>query len=189
MLNNGFRISYYIIILIIGFLAFWLGFSSRNNNEPYEVYNVYVDGKVIGTVKDKTAFEEYINKKESSVMKKYKVDKVYMPNGVVIKKVVTYNNRVDSDESIYKKMVGLKQFTIKGIIITLSSKNEDDGYETKKIYTTNKKVFDDALVSLIKSFVNEKDYTSYMNSTQKEIVDTGSVIKSIDLNQNVTYKK
>ena len=28
-----------------------------------------------------------------------------------------------------------------------------------------------------------------MNSTQKEIVDTGSVIKSIDLNQKVTYKK
>ena len=45
------------------------------------------------------------------------------------------------------------------------------------------------MVSLIKSFVSDKEYNDYINSTQKEIVDTGSIIKSIDLNQNVTYKK
>ncbi len=189
MLNKDFRISYYIIIILVSVLAFGLGFTSYNNREPSEVYNVYVDGEVIGVVKDGNSFEEYINTKEADVMKKYKVDKVYMPNGVSIKKVVTYNNRVDSNETIYNKMVKLKQFTIKGVIITISSKTGDDGYETRKLYTTNKEVFDNALVSLIKSFVNDKDYTNYMNSTQKEIVDTGSVIKSIDLNQNVTYKK
>lgn len=189
MLNKNFRLSYYIIIILVGILAFGLGFTNYNDMEPNEVYNVYVDGEVIGTVKDKEDFEKYINKKESSVMKKYKVDKVYMPNGVSVKKVVTYSNKVDSNDSIYNKMVELKQFTIKGIIITISSKNEGDGYETVNLYTTSKSVFDDALVALIKSFVNDKDYNNYMNSTQKEIVDTGSVIKSIDLNQKVTYKK
>ena len=189
MLNKNFRLSYYIIIILVGVLAFGLGFTDYNDMEPNEVYNVYVDGEVIGTVRDKENFERYINKKEASVMKKYKVDKVYMPNGVSVKKVVTYSNKVDSNDYIYNKMVELKQFTIKGIIITISSKNEGDGYKTRNIYTTSKSVFDDALVSLIKSFVNDKDYTNYMNSTQKEIVDTGSVIKSIDLNQKVTYKK
>ena len=189
MINKNFRISYYIIIFLVGILAFGLGFTSYNNNEPSEVYNVYVDGEIIGTIKDKDSFEKYINDKESSVMKKYRVNKVYMPNGVTIKKVITYNNKVDSNDYIYNKMVKLKQFTIKGIVITISSKTGDDGYETKKIYTTSKRVFDDALVSLIKSYVSDKDYNDYMNSSQKEIVDTGSIIKSIDLNQNVTYKK
>ena len=189
MLNKNFRLFFYIIIILVGVLAFGLGFTDYNDMEPNEVYNVYVDGEVIGTVRDKENFERYINKKEASVMKKYKVDKVYMPNGVSVKKVVTYSNKVDSNDYIYNKMVELKQFTIKGIIITISSKNEGDGYKTRNIYTTSKSVFDDALVSLIKSFVNDKDYTNYMNSTQKEIVDTGSVIKSIDLNQKVTYKK
>ena len=189
MLNKNFRLSYYIIIILVGVLAFGLGFTDYNDMEPNEVYNVYVDGEVIGTVRDKENFERYINKKEASVMKKYKVDKVYMPNGVSVKKVVTYSNKVDSNDYIYNKMVELKQFTIKGIIITISSKNEGDGYKTRNIYTTSKSVFDDALVSLIKSFVNDKDYTNYMNSTHKEIVVTGSVIKSIDLNQKVTYKK
>ncbi|MBQ6494461.1 MAG: peptidoglycan DD-metalloendopeptidase family protein [Bacilli bacterium] len=188
MENSKFRISYYIIIILVGLLAFGLGFTNYNNKVPNEVYNVYVDGEVIGTIKDKDSFEKYINDKEVSVMKKYKVDKVYMPNGVSIKKVVTYSNKLDSNDYIYNKMVNLKQFTIKGIIITVSAKN-DDKYETKNIYTTKKEIFDDALVSLIKSFVSDKEYNDYINSTQKEIVDTGSIIKSIDLNQNVTYKK
>ena len=188
MENSKFRISYYIIIILVGLLAFGLGFTNYNNKVPNEVYNVYVDGEVIGTIKDKDSFEKYINDKEVSVMKKYKVDKVYMPNGVSIKKVVTYSNKLDSNDYIYNKMVNLKQFTIKGIIITVSAKN-DDKYETKNIYTTKKEIFDDALVSLIKSFVSDKEYNDYINSRQKEIVDTGSIIKSIDLNQNVTYKK
>lgn len=188
MENSNFRISYYIIIILVGLLAVGLGFTNYNSKVPNEVYNVYVDGDVIGTIKDKESFEKYINSKETAVMRKYKVDKVYMPNGVSIKKVVTYSNRTDSNDVIYNKMVSLKQFTINGIIITISAKN-DDKYETRKIYTTKKEIFDDALVSLIKSFVSDKEYTDYINSTQKEIVDTGSIIKSIDLNQNVTYKR
>ena len=189
MVNNNFRISYYIIIFLVSVLAFGLGFTSYNNKEPVTVYNIYVDGEVIGTVSSKDSFEEFINKREKFVKDKYKVDKVYMPNGVYIKKVVTYNKKIDSNYDIYNKMIQLKQFTIKGVVITISSKSGDDGYKTRKIYTTSKTVFDDALVSLIKSFVNDKDYDSYMKSTQKEIVDTGSIIKSIDLNQNITYKK
>ena len=189
MQNNGFRISYYIIIILVSVLAFGLGFTKYNDREPNNVYNIYVDGEVVGTVDDKEDFESYINRKEASVMKKYGVDKVYMPNGVSIKRVVTYGNNIDSNDYIYKKMVKLKQFTIKGVIITISSKEEGDGYETRNLYVTSKEVFDKALISLIKSFVNEKDYESYMSSTQKEIVDTGSIIKSIDLNQKITYKK
>ena len=184
---NNFRISYFIVIILISILAFCLGFTTNNNSNPNTVYNVYVKGKVIGTVRDKDSFEEYINIKEESVRKKYNVNKVYMPNDVSIKKVYTYDKNIDSNEDIYNKMVSLKQFTVKGIDITISKKNDDD-YKTRHIYVLNKSIFDKALVSLIKSFVNDEDYNNYINSTQKQIVDTGSIIKSIDINQNVKYK-
>lgn len=187
MVNNKFRVSYFIVILLLSVLSFGLGFTRYNDSEPSLLYNVYIDGKVIGTIKDKTAFEEYINDKEDSVKKKYKVDKVYMPNGVSIKKVYTYDSKVDSNEVIYNKLVKLKQFTIKGVVVTISKKDDKD-YKNRYIYTLSKGIFDDALESLVKSFVNDVDYDSYINSTQKQIVDTGSVIKSIDIMQNITYK-
>ena len=187
MANNNFRISYFIVILILGILSFCLGFTNHNYNEPNLVYNVYLDGKIIGTIRDKDSFEEYINAKEEDVKKKYKVDKVYMPNGVSIKKVYTYSNNIDSNDVIYNKLVNLKQFTIKGIVITLSNK-KDKNYKNKYIYTLNKDIFDKALESLVKSFVDDEEYDNYINSTQKQIVDTGSVIKNIDIIQSVTYK-
>ena len=187
MANNNFRISYFIVILILGILSFCLGFTNHNYNEPNLVYNVYLDGKVIGTISDKDSFEQYINAKEDAVKKKYKVDKVYMPNGVSIKKVYTYSNNIDSNDVIYNKLVNLKQFTIKGIVITLSNK-KDKNYKNKYIYALNKDTFDKALESLIKSFVDDEEYDNYINSTQKQIVDTGSVIKNIDIIQSVTYK-
>ena len=84
--NNKFRVSYVIVILLVGILVFGLGFTSRSKNNPVDVYKVYIDGEVIGTVKDKEEFDKYINDKEEAIKKRYGVEKVYMPEGVTIKK-------------------------------------------------------------------------------------------------------
>ena len=57
MLNNGFKISYYISILLILVLVVALGFTHNNNSNPKTVYNVYLDGDIIGTIEDKNSFE------------------------------------------------------------------------------------------------------------------------------------
>lgn len=185
MKQNKFRFSYVIVIILICFIGFLLGFTTYKSNIPVDVFQVYVDGKVIGMVKSKDSFETFINKKESEVKKKYKVNKVYIPNGVILKKVTTYNNDVSSNDRIYNNIVKLKDFTIKGCIITIKGK---DGKDDILIYTLSKKVFDDAVISLIKSFVSEEEYENYMNSAQKEIVDVGSIIKDIDIDTEVTYQ-
>lgn len=187
MLNRNFKISYIISILLLTLIIFGLGFSKSQNKTPLDLYNVYLDGKIIGTIKNKESFEKYINDKEETIKKKYGVNKVYMPNGVIIKKVTTYNNNIESNESIYKKITDLKQFTIKGTIITIKEK-EDSKATPKKIYVLNKQIFDEAVDELIKSFVDEEEYKSYMEGTQKKIVDTGSIIKDIDIDQDITYK-
>ncbi|MEE3342484.1 MAG: peptidoglycan DD-metalloendopeptidase family protein [Bacilli bacterium] len=186
MLNNQFRISYIISILLIASFLVLLGFVNDDNKEPIKVYNVYLKGDIIGVVKDKKSFEEYINNKEKYIKKKYNVDKVFMPNGVVIKKMTTFDKKVDTNAEVYKKIIKMKQFTIKGTVITIT--NKVDKKKVNKIYVLNKEIFDDALEELIKSFVDNDSYKSYMESTQKEIVDTGRVIKNIDVSEKITYK-
>ncbi len=187
MPDSHFRASYILVTILIGILVFALGFTHYSTKNPQNVYQIYIDGEIIGTVRSKTGFEEFINKKEEAIKKKYGVKKVEVPNGVMIKEVTTYNNNIDSNEEVYKRIVKKKQFTIKGVAITIKNKNEKN-YKTKYIYVLNKKIFDDAITQLIKSFVDEDDYKSYMESTQKEIVDTGKVIKDISIAEDITYK-
>lgn len=187
MFNKSFRISYIIVIVLIGILVFGLGFTSYQEKTPMEVYQVYIDGEIIGTVSSKDDFEIFINQKEEAIREKYGVNKVYMPNGVTIKAVTTYDNRVDTNEEVYQRIVKLKQFTIKGTIITIRNSEIKD-YETKYIYVLNKQIFDDAVHELIKSFVADEAYEDYMMGTQKEIVDTGSIIRNIDIDEDITYK-
>lgn len=182
---NQFRFSYIIVIILILGICFLLGFKSFHDNVPNEVYQVYVDGKVIGMVKSRDSFDAFINKKESEVKRKYKVNKVHIPNGVILKKVTTYDNNISTNEEIYTNIVKIKEFTIKGCIITIKGK---DGKDDIVIYTLKKSIFDEAVTNLIKSFVSEEEYTSYMESTQKEIVDVGSIIKDIDIDNEITYK-
>lgn len=187
MQNKGFRVSYIIVIVLIGLLVFGLGFKSYRKEVPKEVYQVYIDGEVVGTVASEEDFDSYINQKEESIKKKYGVDKVYMPNGVIIKAVTTYDSKIDTNEEVYQRIVKLKQFTIKGTIITIQNEEIED-YETKYIYTLNKDIFDKAVTELIRSFVDVEQYEAYMGSTQKEIVDTGSIIRNIDIDEDITYK-
>lgn len=187
MLNKQFRLSYLIVIVLIGGLVIGLGFTRFSKKVPMNVYQVYIDGEVIGTVSSEEEFDEYINKKEDAIKKRYGVDKVYMPNGVVIKAVTSYNPKVSSNEEIYQRIVNMKQFTIKGTVITISNEEQED-YETKYIYTLNKDIFDKAVDGLIRSFVEEEAYNDYMASKQEEIVDTGSIINDIDIDEDITYK-
>ena len=183
MLSSRFRVSYVLVIIFVGILAFYLGFTHYDEKVPSMVYQVYVDGDVIGIVKSKKSLEAYINEKEEDIKVKYKVDRVYMPNGVTIKQVTTYDKKIDSNEKIYQKLVERKQFTIKGTIVTIK---KDDNVQY--IYTLSKKLFDDAVVELVKSFVDDDQYDAYMNSSQKEIVDTGNIIRNIDISEEITYR-
>ena len=64
MRNKQFKLSYFIVIVLIGVLVFGLGFTSYSRRVPREVYQVYIDGEIIGTVSDDLEFEDYINKKQ-----------------------------------------------------------------------------------------------------------------------------
>ena len=190
----------FVIVLSIASI-FLLGFKLTLNKEPKEVYNVYLEGNKIGSVKSKDSFEEYINKQEETLKKKYKVSKIYTPKGVEIRKVITYNDKCDSNEKIYNLLVEKQNFTLKGVIIEIEkeiasdddSEEKDDKKKEKKVQktrinVTSKDIFDEAVVNLVKAFIDENEYNAFMEGTQAPIVDTGSLVESIYLKEKVTYK-
>ena len=65
------------IVLLVTILTsiFSVGFK-RLNEEPQTVYRVYLKGKSLGLIKSKKALEEYIDKEQEHLKKKYEVDKV-----------------------------------------------------------------------------------------------------------------
>ena len=166
-----------VIILVMGF--------KNDNNNPRQVYKVYIDGKLIGAIKSKNALEEYINQEQKSLKEEYNVKKVYIPNGIDIEKDITYKGRVLSEKDIYKKIKSKKSFTIKGYVVTISKDKEKD----IKLYLLKKDIFDKSVKKVLYAFVNKNDVENYKNDTQPEIKTTGSNIENIYIDQDISIKE
>lgn len=166
-----------VIILVMGF--------KNDNNNPRQVYKVYIDGKLIGAIKSKNALEEYINQEQKSLKEEYNVKKVYIPNGIDIEKDITYKGRVFSEKDIYKKIKSKKSFTIKGYVVTISKDKEKD----IKLYLLKKDIFDKSVKKVLYAFVNKNDVENYKNDTQPEIKTTGSNIENIYIDQDISIKE
>ena len=190
--KRGWSVSLVLVVILAISSIFLLGFKLTQNKTPNEMYAVYLEGKKIGVVKSKDEFNEYINLQEEKLKKQYNVDAIHTPKGVEIKKIVTYSNKTNTNEEIYKMLVSSENFTIKGVVIEITKKvNEDE--ETKEEVTTinllNKEMFDEAIVEIIKAFIDDKEYEAFMTSTQEPIVDTGELIEDIYIQEDVTYKE
>lgn len=194
MKNNkkGWSLSLILVVILSISSIFLFGYKLTKNRIPNEMYIVYLQGKKIGTVSSKDDFNAYINTQEERLKDEYNVDEIYTPKGVEIKKVVTYSNKTNSNEEIYQLLVASENFTIKGVTIEIT-KEINEGEETKEetitINLLNKEMFDEAIVEIIKAFIDDKEYELFMTSNQEPIVDTGELIEDIYIQESVTYKE
>ncbi len=186
-MQNKMSITSIVLIIIISVVVFTFGFTDKKSNQALVAYKVYLDGGVIGTVSDDKEFDDFINDKEKSIKDKYGVNKVYLPDGVTVKKVYTYNNSYDTNADVYNKLINKKKFTIKCVKVMINNPKKED-YKEKVIYVLNKDIFDEAVDQMIRAFVGEEEYDNYVNGTQAEIKETGTMIESIGLEEEITYK-
>lgn len=184
-----------LALIISAGIIFLYQVTKAEDKNPKEVYKVYLDGDFIGAIRSKKALENYIDSEQKTLKEEYSVKKVYIPNGIDIKKVITYKGRLMSEKTIYKKIKESKSFTIKGYVVTISQNedaNENEETEKKediKIYLSKKDIFDKAVKRVLNAFISEEESTNYANNTQPEIVTTGSIIENIYLNQDVNIKE
>jgi len=201
-----------VIILAIPVFYFQLITVGANEKEPRVYYKVYLDGDLIGTIDSKEELEKYIDNKNEAYKKQYNVDTIYAPNGLDIKADVLYENKIDSVETIYKKIQNKKPFTIKGYQYTITSSyidsdetysengeieqleenieasNEEDQNQIK-IYVLDKEIFTLSIETFIKTYAGEEAYQAYKNKTQKEIETTGTIIENVYVKNNITFKE
>jgi murein DD-endopeptidase MepM/ murein hydrolase activator NlpD len=172
-----------VSLLLISISVFLLGFDYRKVQEPNTYYQVYLDEKVIGTIKSKEELEKYIDRRGEFIKDTYEIDEVYAPQGLEIRRITTFSDELDDVEKVYKLIEKERPFTISGYQFTLRS--EDD---TKKINVLDKKVFDDAIISTYKTFVGENRYKSYADKSQPTITTTGKVIESVYIEEKIAIK-
>lgn len=188
--KNKIKLSVIFVVIIAISSIFIIGVNLNKNKVPNEMYAVYLEGEKIGTVQSKEEFNGYINKQEEKLKQQYKVDEIHTPKGVEIKKLITYNNKTNTNEEVYKVLVSSENFTIKGVVIEITKEQEEEKEEEKiTINLLNKEMFDEAIRDIIRAFIDDEEYESFMNSTQTPIVDTGELVEDIYIKENITYRE
>lgn len=187
------KLTSILVILVLGItLPFITAYTSK---APKELYRVYLKGESIGLIESKKELEDYIDKKQKEIKKKFDVDKVYLPEELDIEKEKTYDNDISSVKKIYNKIKNISPFTIKGYAIKIKGVDTESGDgkkikgKTQTIYVLDKKVFEDAVDNIVHSFVSDADYKKYESGDQEEIKETGKIIERIYIDNKITIRK
>ena len=183
----------FLIFIYITFLSiFSFGFK---DNIIDNVYQVYLDGENLGMIESKKELDDYINKMQNKIKKKYNVKNVYAPNGLIVKSYKTFTPNISSVEDIYKKIEYKKPFTIDGYEIqiksedTIENDNDIKKGETKYFYVVDKDVFIGAVDRIVKTFVDKDKYELYLENEQLAIKETGELIENVYIEEEITIRK
>ena len=182
------KLVVFIVITILTIFISLLAFNYKVNSNPNIFYQVYLNGKVLGTINSKTELDHYIDKQNKQYKEKFGVKNVYAPNGLQIKKIETYKGNVSSVKEIYNKIAKSDPFTIKGYQFILKKNKDIENDKDVVIYTLSKDIFNKAVESTITTFVGSENYKNYLEKNQLEIVETGSIIENIYVDDEITVK-
>ena len=183
-----------IVVLILGLIITFLSFDHAQGKYPNTYYRVYLNNEVLGTIKNKQDLENYINKQSDAYKKQYNVSKIYIPNGIEIKKITTYDTHVDEVSDVYNKIAEKEPFTVEGYRFAIKREVlAEDGKTTKiesyYIYVLDPTVFDTSVINLYKTFAGTASYEAYRDHTQSVITSTGTIIESMYVKDDITFKK
>ncbi len=190
----------FIALILSGFISFGIKKYTVKASIPKEGYRVYLEGRTIGYINSKDELNDYINVQQEKLKQQYHVDKVYIPNEIDVVKELTYENQIDSVESIYNKINSISPFTIKGYQVIIDKTNsteylnDDNTTDTStpkiiKINILNKEMFTKAVESVILSFVDDEQYEAFVNKQKIELESTGEIVENIYIEDEITIKE
>ena len=185
---------FFLVLGIIISAAIVFTTTTYDFKNPQSVYRVYLKGKSIGLVKSKSKLEEYIDKEQDYLKRKYKVKKVYAPKNLDIEKEITYKKKISTTKQIYEKIKDIEPFTITGYSIKIKASDEGsnenkNNNKSQTIYVLKKDVFKDAVENYVKAFISEEVFNAYKNNTQKEITSTGRTVENIYIDNDIKITK
>ncbi|MDD3453323.1 MAG: M23 family metallopeptidase [Bacilli bacterium] len=178
------KIFQILIFSLLSLAIIYLGFNYKSATSATVLYKVYLNDEVIGVINSKQELEKYIDKQCDKYKNKYGVNKVYAPNGLEIKRISTYDEKISTIEDIFDVISSKSSFTILGYEFNI--KKED---EITTIYTTKEDIFEQSIDNTIKTFVGEDIYNDYKEDMQDEITTTGKTIENVYIDEDITVKQ
>ena len=191
--------------LVVSFALVYVTNRPVSSKDPTPCYRVYLEGKSIGLITSKDELNNYINKQQKMLKEQYKVDMVYIPNDIDVVKDITYDNNFSTIEEIYDMINNQSPFTIKGYRVKIDQTNNNNyrgdekseeeleqAKEKDKIIIVNvldKQILEDAMKSVVLSFVTDEEYIAFTEGKQKEIESTGEVIEDIFIDNAITIQE
>ena len=174
-----------LVLIVLGttFVQSFYHVALANANEYYKVY---LNGKSIGMIESSDSLYALINEEQENIRKKYNVESVYPPSDFEIVKVNTFSDKLSSVEEIYKKIENADNFTIKGYTISMKKSDSD---EKIMVYVLDREVFEKALKKFVLAFVDDDTYNDYLNGTQDDIIDVGSIIDKMYFQESISIKE
>ena len=187
------KVSIWIVIAVVLSAVCVLGFGYKKGTEPNYYYQVYLDEDILGTIKSKDELDKYIDQNNERYKKKYKVDKIYAPNGLHVKKITTYSGNITPVKDIYKKIQKEAPFTVQGYQMNIKKhadlKDENSKIINTKLYVLNTNTFKKAVNTMIYTFVGKDKYEVYLKDEQAKIDSTGETIENVYVNEDITFKE
>ncbi|MEG0799027.1 MAG: peptidoglycan DD-metalloendopeptidase family protein [Bacilli bacterium] len=173
-----------LLSIVIASLVLFIGVNSKTYKDGAEnLYKVYLDGKMIGLVNNKESLYDLIDNEQESLKKDFDVDKIYPPKNLKISAVKTYNKNVTNINDVYNTLKNKEPFSIEGYEVTIEKENPI-------VFNILKKEdFDEAIKTTIRSFVNKDTLELYLKNAQAPILDEGSIIDRIRIEEEISIKK
>ena len=161
---------------------------NKVENDAKLAYQVYLNGENLGLIDSDQALYDLINNEQNAIKEQYNVDNVYPPNNFYLMPVNTYNSKYNSVKDVYDTIAVKDDFTIKGYIITIKYKEEDEK-EDLIIRVLDKEVFEQAIKKFILAFVSEEDYENYINSSFEELNGISMKIDNMYFDADISIKE
>lgn len=178
------KIITFIICAII--LCLYFIRSSYNNLNIDKIYNVYLDGKIIGSITNKEKLYNLIDEKQQGIKDKYNVSNVYPPSSLEVIENYSYNTKISNLNDVYDKIEELQDFTIKGYEIQISKTEDHDDFY---IYVLDEDILKEAIRSFILVFISEEDLNNYMNRSQVELDDVGLFYDKMGIDEDIIIRE
>ena len=174
-------------ILMTSFI-FLVGFTNdKKLSIPNELYQVYVDGKLIGVIENENELYKMIDNEQEELKEEYNVNKIYPPNTLETNKVITYDADINTVKEVYDVIKETEPFTVSGYQVTINYNEE--GKEPIVFNILKQEDFEEAVMNTAKAFIDEEVLDAYLNDSQSEIDGEGSFINNIKIKEDVAIKK
>lgn len=159
-------------------------FKKYRSIKPQDLYRVYLNGKNIGVIKSKDKLNDYINEEQKELKAKYNVDMVYVPKSLYISKYKSYNEKVISEEELYKLIKDTEEFTIKGYKVTIEKENDEDIV----LNVLDKEAFKNAVNTVVKAFVDSDELETFLSGEEVVLKGVGKKIEDLYIKENIKIK-